>query len=53
MYEFLFSSFCRLSKNGKDETGTPPVIEAAHIFQEYTYKKITPCDICSQILQGK
>jgi hypothetical protein len=24
-----------------------------HIFQEYTYKKITPCDICSQILRGK
>lgn len=26
--------------------------ENAHIFQEYTYKKITPCDICSQILRG-
>ena len=25
----------------------------AHIFQEYTYKKITPCDICSQILRGR
>ncbi|KAL1498131.1 hypothetical protein ABEB36_008982 [Hypothenemus hampei] len=24
----------------------------AHNFQEYTYKKITPCDICSQILRG-
>ena len=29
------------------------MIENAHIFQEYTYKKITPCDICSQILRGK
>ena len=25
----------------------------AHNFQEYTYKKITPCDICSQVLRGK
>ena len=41
-----------MSKNGNGE-GTPPVIENAHIFQEYTYKKITPCDICSQILRGK
>ena len=24
-----------------------------HIFQEYTYKKITPCDVCGQILRGK
>ncbi|KAJ8954299.1 hypothetical protein NQ318_005883, partial [Aromia moschata] len=24
----------------------------AHNFQEYTYKKITPCDVCSQILRG-
>ena len=22
-------------------------------FKEYTYKKITPCDVCSQILRGK
>jgi len=27
--------------------------EGAHVFQEYTYKKITPCDICSQILRGE
>ena len=46
MFEF------RMSKNGNGE-GTPPVIENSHIFQEYTYKKITPCDICSQILRGK
>ncbi|XP_068630684.1 uncharacterized protein Stacl [Battus philenor] len=24
----------------------------AHNFQEYTYKKITPCDVCSQVLRG-
>ena len=23
-----------------------------HIFQENTYKKITPCDVCSQVLRG-
>ncbi|XP_053603171.1 uncharacterized protein Stacl isoform X4 [Plodia interpunctella] len=23
-----------------------------HNFQEYTYKKITPCDVCSQVLRG-
>ncbi|CAB4067314.1 unnamed protein product [Lepeophtheirus salmonis] len=27
-------------------------LETNHIFQEYTYKKITPCDVCSQILRG-
>jgi len=31
---------------------TPQIIENSHIFQEYTYKKITPCDVCSQILRG-
>jgi len=31
---------------------TAPIIENSHIFQEYTYKKITPCDVCSQILRG-
>uniref|UniRef100_A0A0A9W904 SH3 and cysteine-rich domain-containing protein 2 n=1 Tax=Lygus hesperus TaxID=30085 RepID=A0A0A9W904_LYGHE len=37
-------------KNGKDlalATG-----DSAHQFQEYTYKKITPCDVCSQVLRG-
>lgn len=24
-----------------------------HSFHEYTYKKITPCDVCGQILRGK
>ncbi|CAH1395659.1 unnamed protein product, partial [Nezara viridula] len=26
--------------------------DSAHQFQEYTYKKITPCDVCSQVLRG-
>lgn len=24
-----------------------------HNLQEYTYKKITPCDVCSQVLRGE
>jgi len=32
--------------------GPPPILENSHVFQEYTYKKITPCDVCSQILRG-
>ncbi|XP_067135891.1 protein vav isoform X4 [Centruroides vittatus] len=44
-------------KNGKGPTrpqsATPsPLDTGQHIFQEYTYKKITPCDYCSQILRG-
>jgi len=33
-------------------TGPPPVLENSHQFQEYTYKNITPCDVCSQIMRG-
>ena len=48
-------------KNGANGGGVPAtggggsggMPENTHIFQEYTYKKITPCDICSQILRGK
>ncbi|ODM97928.1 SH3 and cysteine-rich domain-containing protein 2, partial [Orchesella cincta] len=41
-------------KNAKDKDSSkePFQIFENHIFQEYTYKKITPCDICSQILRG-
>ena len=38
------------ANGGPGDKGMP---ENAHIFQEYTYKKITPCDICSQILRGE
>ena len=27
--------------------------EVQHVFQEYTYKKITPCDVCREILRGE
>lgn len=26
--------------------------DSEHNLQEYTYKKITPCDVCSQVLRG-
>ena len=37
---------------GAAPVGPPPILENSHVFQEYTYKKITPCDVCSQILRG-
>ena len=37
----------------RQKNGAEPEPDLAHVFQEYTYKKITPCDICSQILRGK
>lgn len=42
-----------LRKNGSATTKDLPRTDPdAHNFQEYTYKKITPCDVCSQILRG-
>ncbi|KAH8407449.1 hypothetical protein KR222_001353, partial [Zaprionus bogoriensis] len=29
-----------------------PNVDGSHHLQEYTYKKITACDVCSQILRG-
>ena len=45
-----------VGQNGGDAAaggGSGGKPENVHVFQEYTYKKITPCDICSQILRGK
>ncbi|XP_048522316.1 uncharacterized protein LOC109542090 isoform X4 [Dendroctonus ponderosae] len=47
------STIMSMRKNGAAATkellkGDPD----AHNFQENTYKKITPCDVCSQILRG-
>ena len=30
----------------------PPVLETHHQFAEYTFKNITSCDVCSQIMKG-
>ncbi|GAB6026600.1 hypothetical protein CHUAL_013011 [Chamberlinius hualienensis] len=38
------------AKNGG--SGSTRVLEVTHIFQEYTYKKITACDVCHEILKG-
>ncbi|XP_075235389.1 SH3 and cysteine-rich domain-containing protein isoform X1 [Lycorma delicatula] len=39
-------------KNGRDGGMNLSGDNTAHQFQEYTYKKITPCDVCSQVLRG-
>jgi len=50
----IFRFVYEYRKTGRD--GNPQFsanTETAHQFQEYTYKKITPCDFCSQVLRGK
>lgn len=32
--------------------GVPPILAHNHIFHENTYKKMTPCDVCSEVLRG-
>ena len=32
--------------------GPPPLLETSHQFAEYSYKNITSCDVCSQIMKG-
>ncbi|XP_045516138.1 uncharacterized protein LOC123709075 isoform X3 [Pieris brassicae] len=39
-------------RNGASRDAMRGVDSEAHNFQEYTYKKITPCDVCSQVLRG-
>ncbi|XP_031355889.1 uncharacterized protein LOC116180168 isoform X4 [Photinus pyralis] len=47
------STIIAMRKNGSASNREVPRSDPdAHVFQEYTYKKITPCDICSQILRG-
>ena len=53
----LLLCFCLLffRKSGaKDKKGdlSQLILESNHLFQDYTYKKVTPCDVCSQILRG-
>ncbi|KAI5753781.1 hypothetical protein M8J77_003302 [Diaphorina citri] len=45
------STIIALRKTGKDGLQLSNM-DTSHQFQEYTYKKITPCDICSQVLRG-
>ncbi|PSN45512.1 hypothetical protein C0J52_13160 [Blattella germanica] len=47
------STIMTMRKNGKEGAFQSGNLDAtAHTFQEYTYKKITPCDVCSQVLRG-
>ncbi|KAG8197102.1 hypothetical protein JTE90_004363 [Oedothorax gibbosus] len=47
-------------KNEKDKnksgcrplSAAPGTLDISHVFQEYTYKKITACDQCKEILRG-
>ena len=34
------------------DTMQAPLLENSHQFAEYTYKNITSCDVCSQIMKG-
>ncbi|XP_052120047.1 uncharacterized protein LOC113205947 isoform X11 [Frankliniella occidentalis] len=45
------STIMAMRKNGRD-AALGNVEMGVHDFQEYTYKKITPCDVCSQVLRG-
>lgn len=41
-------------KNDQTNNSRRVVVDGEnHNLQEYTYKKITPCDVCSQVLRGK
>lgn len=40
-------------KNDQSSNGRRIFDGENHNLQEYTYKKITPCDVCSQVLRGK
>ncbi|RZF34440.1 hypothetical protein LSTR_LSTR012191, partial [Laodelphax striatellus] len=47
------SAIIAMRKNGRDGASLNMSGDSsAHQFQEYTYKKITPCDVCSQVLRG-
>lgn len=54
---FLFSSIsralCLFRRNGPSAASGRVYENEHHNLQEYTYKKITPCDVCSQVLRGE
>lgn len=49
-FSSFFYLFCR--KNDQSSNGRRVFDGENHNLQEYTYKKITPCDVCSQVLRG-
>ncbi|XP_047507505.1 uncharacterized protein LOC125051319 isoform X5 [Pieris napi] len=46
------STVMAMRRNGASRDAMRGIDSEAHNFQEYTYKKITPCDVCSQVLRG-
>ncbi|KAL9912441.1 SH3 and cysteine-rich domain-containing protein isoform 8-T8 [Glossina fuscipes fuscipes] len=49
------STVLTLRRNGAGGVSSQPIRpseDGSHHLQEYTYKKITACDVCSQILRG-
>ncbi|XP_020717503.1 uncharacterized protein LOC101453779 isoform X1 [Ceratitis capitata] len=49
------STVLTLRRNGAAGSSSQPLRpneDGSHHLQEYTYKKITACDVCSQILRG-
>nr|XP_037874663.1 uncharacterized protein LOC101741686 isoform X4 [Bombyx mori] len=46
------STVMAMRRNGAARESMRSGDSEAHNFQEYTYKKITPCDVCSQVLRG-
>ncbi|XP_015786392.1 uncharacterized protein LOC107363641 isoform X7 [Tetranychus urticae] len=42
----------RALKGSSDSNSTLYLYEGQHVWTEYTYKKITPCDVCHEILRG-
>ncbi|KAF2344317.1 hypothetical protein FHG87_024927, partial [Trinorchestia longiramus] len=42
-------------RRGGNRSGelSPPILDNSHYFQEYTYKKISACDVCHQILKAQ
>ncbi|KAK7605118.1 hypothetical protein V9T40_006976 [Parthenolecanium corni] len=46
------STIIAMRKSGREGFQITNSPELIHQFQEYTYKKITPCDLCSQVLRG-
>lgn len=49
----LLSRFRSRRKSDQSNNGRRAFDGENHNLQEYTYKKITPCDVCSQVLRGK
>ncbi|KAG5670352.1 hypothetical protein PVAND_000626 [Polypedilum vanderplanki] len=46
------STVLNMRKNGNANVNSTIRTDSEHNLQEYTYKKITPCDVCSQVLRG-